>query len=168
MAYSESANHKHQPRRSKRRLSLEQVKLLESSFNHEKKLEPERKVQLARDLGLQPRQVAVWYQNKRARWKTQSLEHDYQALRLRLDSVLADKRSLEKEVERLRRELEKAQEILRPIGPPFSSFSPSCDEEWSSNLHSDGKCTVEHAGLLQAEELYACFMGVEDQLQKFN
>ncbi|KAL5998851.1 hypothetical protein ACLOJK_009799 [Asimina triloba] len=155
-----------QPKISKRRLSLEQVKLLESSFNYEKKLEPERKVQLARDLGLHPRQVAVWYQNKRARWKTQSLEHDYQALRIRVDCVLAEKRLFEKEVERLRRELEKAHEILHQRHCPHTALSLSCEEEWSSSLHSDGNWSLEHAGSMQ--ELYGSFTGVDDQLMTFS
>ena len=51
----------------KRRLSVDQVQFLEKSFEVENKLEPERKVQLAKDLGLQPRQVAIWFQNRRRR-----------------------------------------------------------------------------------------------------
>ncbi|KAF9681850.1 hypothetical protein SADUNF_Sadunf05G0045800 [Salix dunnii] len=61
----------------KRRLSGDQVKALEKNFEVENKLEPERKVKLAQELGLQPRQVAVWFQNRRARWKTKQLERDY-------------------------------------------------------------------------------------------
>ncbi|GKA37431.1 leucine zipper, homeobox-associated, homeodomain-like protein [Tanacetum coccineum] len=58
----------------KRRLNLEQVKALEKSFELENKLEANHKRQLARALGLQPRQVALWFQNRRARWKTKQLE----------------------------------------------------------------------------------------------
>ncbi|KAK3219528.1 hypothetical protein Dsin_013498 [Dipteronia sinensis] len=61
----------------KRRLSVDQVKALEKNFEVENKLEPERKVKLAQELGLQPRQVDVWFQNCRARWKTKQLERDY-------------------------------------------------------------------------------------------
>ncbi|KAF5962012.1 hypothetical protein HYC85_003221 [Camellia sinensis] len=51
----------------KRRLNLEQVKTLEKNFELGNKLESERKMQLARALGLQPRQIAIWFQNRRAR-----------------------------------------------------------------------------------------------------
>ena len=29
---------------------------------------------------MQPRQIAVWFQNRRARWKTRQLERDYDSL----------------------------------------------------------------------------------------
>uniref|UniRef100_A0A2C9U143 Homeobox-leucine zipper protein n=1 Tax=Manihot esculenta TaxID=3983 RepID=A0A2C9U143_MANES len=41
----------------KRRLTLEQVKALEKSFEVENKLEPEKKLKLAEELGLQQRQI---------------------------------------------------------------------------------------------------------------
>lgn len=68
------------PVEKKRRLSFDQVRSLERNFEMENKLEPERKMQLAKELGLQPRQVAVWFQNRRARWKTKQLERDYEML----------------------------------------------------------------------------------------
>jgi homeobox-leucine zipper protein len=82
----------------KRRLSTEQVRALERSFDTENKLEPERKARLAQDLGLQPRQVAVWFQNRRARWKTKQLERDYVALRHSYDALCRDKDALLAEV----------------------------------------------------------------------
>ncbi|KAG8049913.1 hypothetical protein GUJ93_ZPchr0009g2131 [Zizania palustris] len=78
----------------KRRLGSEQVRALERSFEVENKLEPERKERLARDLGLQPRQVAVWFQNRRARWKTKQLERDYAALRHSYDALRVDHEAL--------------------------------------------------------------------------
>lgn len=88
----------------KRRLSVDQVKALEKNFEVENKLEPDRKVKLAQELGLQPRQVAVWFQNRRARWKTKQLERDYgvlkanyDSLKLNFDSLHQDNQSLLKE-----------------------------------------------------------------------
>ncbi|KAF0912853.1 hypothetical protein E2562_019441 [Oryza meyeriana var. granulata] len=78
----------------KRRLNVEQVRTLEKNFELGNKLEPERKMQLARALGLQPRQVAIWFQNRRARWKTKQLEKDYEALKRQLDAVKADNDAL--------------------------------------------------------------------------
>ncbi|KAL6867769.1 hypothetical protein ACP4OV_015793 [Aristida adscensionis] len=78
----------------KRRLNVEQVRTLEKNFELGNKLEPERKIQLARALGLQPRQVAIWFQNRRARWKTKQLEKDYDSLKRQLDAVKADNDAL--------------------------------------------------------------------------
>ncbi|KAI4317298.1 hypothetical protein L6164_025179 [Bauhinia variegata] len=93
----------------KRRLSVDQVKALEKNFEVENKLEPERKVKLAQELGLQPRQVAVWFQNRRARWKTKQLERDYgvlkanhEALKLNFDSLQRDNEALRKEIKELK------------------------------------------------------------------
>lgn len=89
----------------KRRLTFDQVRALEENFGMENKLEPERKMQLAKELGLRPRQVAVWFQNRRARFKTKQLERDYEALaqdykRLKADyeQVLGEKNNLRAEV----------------------------------------------------------------------
>lgn len=89
----------------KRRLSVQQVRSLETSFETESKLEPERKMQLAAELGLQPRQVAVWFQNRRARWKTKQLERDYDDLKQQYDEVVAEKKKLEGQVARLTQEV---------------------------------------------------------------
>ncbi|GFZ00138.1 homeobox-leucine zipper protein family [Actinidia rufa] len=74
----------------KRRLNMEQVRTLEKSFELGNKLEPERKMQLARALGLQPRQIAIWFQNRRARWKTKQLEKDYDVLKRQFEAVKSD------------------------------------------------------------------------------
>eukprot|EP01018_Ginkgo_biloba_P003376 Gb_02323 [translate_table: standard] len=88
-----------QPDQKKRRLTLEQVRSLEKNFELENKLEPEKKVQLAQELGLQPRQVAVWFQNRRARWKTKQLERDYDLLKLNYDTLKSSCDSLKQERE---------------------------------------------------------------------
>lgn len=78
----------------KKRLNMAQVKALEKNFEQGNKLEPERKLQLAKALGLQPRQVAIWFQNRRARWKTKQLEKDYGVLKRQFDALKSDNESL--------------------------------------------------------------------------
>ncbi|PSR88350.1 Homeobox-leucine zipper protein like [Actinidia chinensis var. chinensis] len=79
----------------KRRLNMEQVKTLEKNFELGNKLEPERKMQLARALGLQPRQIAIWFQNRRARWKTKQLEKDYEVLKRQFEAIKANNDALQ-------------------------------------------------------------------------
>ncbi|CAJ2665639.1 homeobox-leucine zipper protein HAT7-like [Trifolium pratense] len=90
----------------KKRLSLEQVKALEKSFEIGNKLEPDRKMQLAKALGLQPRQVAIWFQNRRARWKTKQLEKEYEVLKKQFESLKADNDSLKAQNHKLHAELQ--------------------------------------------------------------
>ncbi|XP_011029534.1 PREDICTED: homeobox-leucine zipper protein ATHB-52-like [Populus euphratica] len=151
---------KHQNSSNKKRLTHDQVRLLERTFTTTKKLEPELKVQLANQLGVPPRQIAIWYQNKRARWKTQSLELDYNTLRAKLEDALADRRRLEREVVQLQEELRRAQQMVfhlnqGPGQPPVNvSSNSSCDEGGSSSLHEEA-----NGEFLQIEELYACLYG---------
>lgn len=172
--FKNSQNQKHYYSKSnkKKRLTQEQVRLLEASFNGNNRLEPERKLQLAQELDIPPRQIAIWYQNKRARWKNQSLELDYTALHMQLEAALTQKKQLEKEAQRLRLELQKSQaqishkqqvEMLRPQPPlgSVSSISSNCDEVIrTSNLHVDQvNCSWMHDQALRIDEFYACLMG---------
>ncbi|GJN08832.1 hypothetical protein PR202_ga26789 [Eleusine coracana subsp. coracana] len=96
----------------KRRLALDQVRALERSFEVDNKLDPDRKARIARDLGLQPRQVAVWFQNRRARWKTKQLERDFDALRARHDALRADCDALRHDKDLLAAEIRELREKL--------------------------------------------------------
>ncbi|PIA40475.1 hypothetical protein AQUCO_02500286v1 [Aquilegia coerulea] len=97
----------------KRRLTAEQVHLLEKSFAAENKLEPEQKTELAKKLGLQPRQVAIWFQNRRARWKTKQLERDYDVLKASYDSLLSNYDTIVKENEKIKSEVVSLAEQLK-------------------------------------------------------
>lgn len=89
----------------KRRLNMEQVKTLEKNFELGNKLDPERKMQLARALGLQPRQIAIWFQNRRARWKTKQLEKDYDLLKRQFEAIKADNDILQAQNHKLHSEV---------------------------------------------------------------
>jgi homeobox-leucine zipper protein len=82
----------------KRRLNDDQVKFLEISFKKDRKLETGRKISLAAELRLEPKQVAVWFQNRRARHKSRQLEDEYMKLKSAHDSVIVEKCHLENEV----------------------------------------------------------------------
>jgi hypothetical protein len=83
----------------KRRLSDDQAQFLEMSFRKERKLETPRKVQLAAELGLDTKQVAVWFQNRRARYKSKLIEEEFSKLRAAHDAVVVHNCHLEAEVQ---------------------------------------------------------------------
>ncbi|XP_019096043.1 PREDICTED: homeobox-leucine zipper protein ATHB-5-like isoform X2 [Camelina sativa] len=100
----------------KRRLSVEQVKALEKNFEIDNKLEPERKVKLAQELGLQPRQVAIWFQNRRARWKTKQLERDYGVLKSNFDALKRSRDSLQRDNDSLLGQIKELRAKLKVDG----------------------------------------------------
>lgn len=82
---------------NKSRFSEQQVKFLENVFKVESKIEPVKKVQLAKDLGLEPRQVAIWFQNRRARWKSKQLENEFVILKSNYENLATLVESLKEE-----------------------------------------------------------------------
>ncbi|RWW17112.1 hypothetical protein BHE74_00049575 [Ensete ventricosum] len=89
----------------KKRLNIEQVRTLERNFELGNRLEPERKMQLARVLGLRPRQVAIWFQNRRARWKTKQLEKEYDVLKRQLEATKTENEALQVQNKKLQAEV---------------------------------------------------------------
>ncbi|KAL6598487.1 hypothetical protein ACP70R_046186 [Stipagrostis hirtigluma subsp. patula] len=114
----------------KRRLTAEQVKMLERSFEEENKLEPERKTELARRLGMAPRQVAVWFQNRRARWKTKQLETDFDRLKAAYDALAADHQVLLADNDRLRAQVMSLTEKLqgKEVCPAATTAAQEVDQ----------------------------------------
>ncbi|KAK8324930.1 hypothetical protein V6Z11_A11G014500 [Gossypium hirsutum] len=97
---------------NKRRFTDDQIRLLESIFESETKLEPKKKLQVARELGLQPRQVSIWFQNRRARLKSKQMEKDYVTLRDNYDKLVSRFEMLKEEKQCLISQMEKLSEML--------------------------------------------------------
>ncbi|GAV63810.1 Homeobox domain-containing protein/HALZ domain-containing protein [Cephalotus follicularis] len=94
--------HHYANQEKKKRLTSDQLDSLERSFQEEIKLDPDRKMKLSRELGLQPRQIAVWFQNRRARWKAKQLERLYDGLKQDFDAISREKQKLQEEVMKLK------------------------------------------------------------------
>ncbi|XP_010537037.1 PREDICTED: homeobox-leucine zipper protein ATHB-52 [Tarenaya hassleriana] len=147
-----------QTRNRKKRLTQGQISVLEKSFVMNKKLEPELKHQLASQLGLPPRQVAVWFQNKRARCKTQTLELQHGAIMEKLEAALADKRRLEREVKFLQEELRKSRDQLsRPMTKNGHLDHRTASPVDDSNCSGDCFAGNDHQ-VMGLDELYACLI----------
>nr|BAO96106.1 homeodomain leucine zipper protein class 1 [Hordeum brachyantherum subsp. californicum] len=111
----------------KRRLSDEQAEMLELSFREDRKLETSRKVYLAAELGLDPKQVAVWFQNRRARHKCKMLEEEFARLKHAHDAAILHKCHLENEVLRLKERLGATDEEVRRLRSAAGSHGASGD-----------------------------------------
>ncbi|XP_057961608.1 homeobox-leucine zipper protein HOX3 [Malania oleifera] len=113
-----SNNEEGGPPRKKLRLSKEQSRLLEESFRQNHTLNPKQKEGLAEQLKLKPRQVEVWFQNRRARSKLKQTEMECEYLKRWFGSLTEQNRRLQKEVEELR---------AMKVGPP-TVISPNTRE----------------------------------------
>nr|XP_023885965.1 putative homeobox-leucine zipper protein ATHB-51 [Quercus suber]POE68967.1 putative homeobox-leucine zipper protein athb-51 [Quercus suber] len=107
----------------KKRLTSDQLDSLERSFQEEIKLDPDRKIKLSKELGLQPRQIAVWFQNRRARWKNKQLEHLYDVLKQEYDAISREKLKLQEEVMKLKAMLQREQAARKPVSTGYTEIT---------------------------------------------
>ncbi|BAF09922.1 homeobox-leucine zipper protein HOX16 isoform 1 [Oryza sativa Japonica Group] len=150
----------------KRRLTPEQVHLLERSFEEENKLEPERKTELARKLGLQPRQVAVWFQNRRARWKTKQLERDFDRLKASFDALRADHDALLQDNHRLHSQVMSLTEKLQEKETTTEGSAGAAVDVPGLPAAADVKVAVPDAEEPALEEAAAAFEEQQEQQVK--
>ncbi|TMW82739.1 hypothetical protein EJD97_005095 [Solanum chilense] len=99
----------------KRKLSQEQVNLLEQSFGDAHKLDMKTKAKLASELGLDLQQVAVWFQNKRARWKNKKLEDEYSKLKSQYENTIVEKYRLETQILKMKEQLSEAKKEIQRL-----------------------------------------------------
>ncbi|XP_071715455.1 uncharacterized protein [Rutidosis leptorrhynchoides] len=142
----------HQPEK-KRRLTGNQVRFLEKSFELDNKLEPDRKIQLAKDIGLQPRQVAIWFQNRRARWKNKQLEKDYEDLQESYNKLKSNYENLVKEKEKLKSEVDVLSDklMLQEKGTSDSSSTKSLSQPQLCKHNLDDRCEEDVSKILNPE-----------------
>ncbi|URE41900.1 sequence-specific DNA binding [Musa troglodytarum] len=88
--------------RKKLKLTIKQVRLLEESFRERSTLTTTQKQALAHRLNIRPRQVEVWFQNRRARTKLKRIELDYECLRVHCDRLSDENWRLKRELQELR------------------------------------------------------------------
>ncbi|CAN6867417.1 unnamed protein product [Brassica oleracea] len=90
------------PPRKKLRLTKEQFRLLEDCFRQNHSLNPKQKETLAKHLMLRPRQIEIWFQNRRARSKLKQSEMECDYLKRSFGSLTEQNNRLHIEVEELR------------------------------------------------------------------
>ncbi|MCE3052400.1 hypothetical protein HAX54_052525 [Datura stramonium] len=113
--------------RKKLRLTKEQSAILEDSFKQHHTLNPKQKLALAKRLGLRPRQVEVWFQNRRARTKLKQTEVDCEFLKRCVENLTEENRRLHKEVHELR-SLKLSPQFYMQMTPPTTlTMCPSCE-----------------------------------------
>ncbi|XP_022738009.1 homeobox-leucine zipper protein HAT4-like [Durio zibethinus] len=113
--------------RKKLRLSKEQSAILEESFKEHNTLNPKQKLALAKQLGLRPRQVEVWFQNRRARTKLKQTEVDCEFLKRCCENLTEENRRLQKEVQELRALKLSPQFYMQMTPPTTLTMCPSCE-----------------------------------------
>ncbi|XP_054823634.1 homeobox-leucine zipper protein HAT22-like [Prosopis cineraria] len=114
--------------RKKLRLTKEQSALLEESFKQNSTLNPKQKQALARQLNLRPRQVEVWFQNRRARTKLKQTEVDCEFLKKCCETLTDENKRLQKEVHELKA-LKLAQPLYMAMPAATLSMCPSCERQ---------------------------------------
>uniref|UniRef100_A0A7N0RBJ6 Homeobox-leucine zipper protein n=1 Tax=Kalanchoe fedtschenkoi TaxID=63787 RepID=A0A7N0RBJ6_KALFE len=123
----------------RRRFSDEQIKSLEIMFGSESKPEPRTKQQLASDLGLHPRQVAIWFQNRRARLKSKQIEREYNILKASFDTLASKYECLKKENQALAAQVQKLRDQLgKDEGSTAGSALPSKQSWRDEEPETDG------------------------------
>ncbi|XP_057808376.1 homeobox-leucine zipper protein HAT3-like [Salvia miltiorrhiza] len=130
--------------RKKLRLSKEQAAVLEETFKEHNTLNPKQKMALAKQLNLRPRQVEVWFQNRRARTKLKQTEVDCEYLRRCCENLTEENRRLQKEVNELRA-LKLSPQLYMNMSPPTTlTMCPQCERVAVSSSSSSSAAAHHH------------------------
>ncbi|KAF6139166.1 hypothetical protein GIB67_023219 [Kingdonia uniflora] len=127
--------------RKKLRLSKEQSAFLEESFKEHNTLNPKQKQALAKQLNLRPRQVEVWFQNRRARTKLKQTEVDCEYLKRCCETLTEENRRLQKELQDLRA-LKTTQPFYMQLPATTLTMCPSCERTTTTNNTNNTNTTL--------------------------
>ncbi|XP_075519253.1 homeobox-leucine zipper protein HAT4-like [Primulina tabacum] len=148
--------------RKKLRLSKEQAVVLEETFKEHNTLNPKQKMALAKRLNLRPRQVEVWFQNRRARTKLKQTEVDCEYLRRCCENLTDENRRLQKEVNELRA-LKLSPQFYMNMSPPTTlTMCPQCERVAVSSATTTPAANVAAVGGInrQLQLPMACWAAV--------
>ncbi|XP_057520485.1 homeobox-leucine zipper protein ATHB-12-like [Amaranthus tricolor] len=154
---------------NRKRFSNQQVKSMESMFNSESRPGSKTKQQIADELGLHPRQVSVWFQNKRARSKSKQTERDYSILKACYDSLASKYEALEKENQHLINEVQRLRGFTeRPKGSTSDTTPATCSSNGESiSLSSPEKHIAQPEDYVQdkimCEAVFEGFTNTEEE-----
>ncbi|KZV53315.1 hypothetical protein F511_07609 [Dorcoceras hygrometricum] len=123
--------------RKKLRLTKEQSSFLEDSFKEHNTLNPRQKLSLAKQLNLRPRQVEVWFQNRRARTKLKQTEVDCEYLKKCCERLTEENRRLHKELQELRA-LKASQPFYEHLPPTTLTMCPACEKVATTSAATAG------------------------------
>lgn len=139
--------------RKKLRLSKDQSAVLEETFKEHSTLNPKQKLALAKQLNLRPRQVEVWFQNRRARTKLKQTEVDCEYLKRCCENLTEENRRLQKEVQELRA-LKLSPQFYMQMNPPTTlTMCPSCEKVAVSSSSSSSAAAAAAASASAAAKL---------------
>ncbi|XP_042486769.1 homeobox-leucine zipper protein HAT22-like [Macadamia integrifolia] len=125
--------------RKKLRLTKEQSALLEDSFREHSTLNPKQKQALAKQLNLRPRQVEVWFQNRRARTKLKQTEVDCEFLKKCCETLTDENRRLQKELQELKAlKLAHHPPLYMQLPAATLTMCPSCERIGGGIAGGDG------------------------------
>ncbi|XP_022843222.1 homeobox-leucine zipper protein HAT3-like [Olea europaea var. sylvestris] len=101
--------------------------VLEETFKQYNTLSPKQRLALAKELNLRPRQVEVWFQNRRARIKLKQTKVGCDYLRRRCEILTEENKRLQKEVNDLRA-LKLSPHFYMNKNPPTTlTVCPQCE-----------------------------------------
>ncbi|GMI89668.1 ABA INSENSITIVE GROWTH 1 [Hibiscus trionum] len=132
--------------RKKLRLTIQQSSILEDNFKQHITLNPKQKQALAEQLNLRPRQVEVWFQNRRARTKLKQTEVERELLKKCYEALTEENERLQKELQELKAlKLTDPYYMKLPATAATLTMCPCCERVVNvSENPSTGAFTLEH------------------------